>query len=130
MYHKSFFYKIAVGGSSILDISSNNEGSYYSKEEILQNVVYDQAIENKETKPSDETKQKLLEKFTTSDFAKHMPTFWRLKRKLQKIEQVYPELYYRDQNIFELFCNADEMDAYMDSSVVHSEVENDEFIWI
>lgn len=100
------------------DGSKNNTdetSNYYSKEDILC-VVYDHS-----TKSSEDTRKSLTKKFTTTDFAKNMPTFWRLKRKLQNVEKMYPELYYRDQNVFEMFAN------YRADAIIRSDVE---LMWI
>lgn len=91
-------------------------------------IIYDQD-KDLENKLSDEIKQTLSKKFTTTDFAKHMPTFWRLKRKLEKIEEMYPELYYRNQNIIEMFGNFEASYSRVDTTV-HSEVEDVKLIWI
>lgn len=102
------------GSKNTADESSN----YYSKDEILC-VVYDDS-----TKSSEDTINSHSKKFTSNDFAKNMPTFWRLKRKLQNIEKMYPELYYRDQNIFEMFANS------RPDTIVRSDVEDVELMWI
>lgn len=90
--------------------------------------MYDQC-KSKESKTAIEVRQKLSKKFTTADFAKHMPTFWRLQRKLQKIENLYPELYYRDQNIIEMFANSETVPC-ADSTILRYDVDDSDFVWI
>lgn len=88
-------------------ISTNKlEAGHYSEEQIIKNIIHDQ-FESSEPSSEDEIRRKLSRKFTSCDFAKHMPTFWRLKRKLENVKELYPELYYRDQNIFEMYANSE-----------------------
>lgn len=121
--NKSFCFKeVTEGMESVTKCGRDETDNYYSKEEILC-VVYDKGrvLENKS---SEDIKQTPSKKFLTTDFAKHMPTFWRLKRKLQNIEKTFPELYYRDQNIFEMFAN-----SHADT-IVRSDVEDTGLLWI
>lgn len=68
------------------------------------NMVYDQ-LKNSDSKAKDDMHKKQPLKLMRSNFAKHMPTFVRLQKKLQKIEKICPELYHSDKNVIEIFAN-------------------------
>lgn len=63
------------------------------------------------------------------DFSKSKPTFFRLKRKLDNIKKYYPELYFRDESIIEIFANADP-DNFLKSTLVEYDEDTSDFIWI
>lgn len=128
MQHGILYFVEIRGKESELEQPTDDciSKDHYSEEQIIQSIIYDQATESK---CSPEMRKELSKKFTTSDFAKHMPTFRRLQRKLQRIEKLYPELYYRNQNVIEMFANS-EAAIHVHSNIVEYDSDDTDLVWI
>lgn len=108
-------------------MSKSDAADVPTKEVIIHSIYYDA---EKELKAGDIAltmpKKKSL---IVGDFSKSKSTFLRLKKKLDNIKRYYPELYFRDQNIIEIFANA-EPDNFLKTSLIEYDEDTADFIWI
>lgn len=92
-----------------------------SQEAVLKCIDYD--------KQDQEPTQSQHNSLTYSDLSGSMPTFWRLKRKLDNIRKFYPELYYGQQNIIELYGKSSNKSSENSESLEY-DTDGSDFIWI